>query len=124
MVQIIETEKQHLIPVTDVTGIREGWEQICEIPVIQTEEVVSQLTFFKLRFLLGPDKPSGLDILAGGTNMEAAERSMRGQLIRQLENAKKEPKNDYPLERLILNAQQISKYFRRTVNDSSVQRVL
>lgn len=111
MAQAIETAKQYSIPVTDITDIHQSWEQTCEIPVIQTELRVSPFTFIYLRFLMDPERPSGLAILAGGTDLETVARRIRVQMIHHLEIAENDLQQPEPPLTSNLEFQRISQYF-------------
>lgn len=101
-------ERQHFIPIAD-TDIK--WKQICEIPVIPTELKISGLSpITRLRFSITPGKPSPLDFLAGGENLEITGTRIRTQMTRLLTRLDDMEESDLP-PGLVSQTQAIKKYF-------------
>lgn len=82
MIENIAGERQYLIPVSNTNG---GWIQTCEIPVIHTELKIGTSTITYLTFRANPKKLSGLDIPAGGENLEITGKRIIAQMISRLE---------------------------------------
>lgn len=110
MAKNIEAERYHLIPVTD-TGTTE-WQQTREIPTIHTALTLSgSYTITYLRFPVIKGQLFGLDILAGGANLETVGDSIRAQMIHSLETSRELLQREDPPPGLVLLIQVISQYF-------------
>lgn len=107
----IETGIQYSIPVAD-KDIDQNWQQKCEIPVAYSELRIQGIKpIVRLRFIVDPGKPSGLDILAGDGDLEIAGCRIRAQMIHRLETSQELLQRPDPPPGLVLLIQAISKYF-------------
>lgn len=114
----IEGEKPYFIPVAR-TGI--AWKQIRKIPVIRSELKIpnSTITFTYLRFVMERGESSGLDILAGDTNLKIAGARIRAQMMHRLEVIGNSLQKPDPPPNVNLEFQLISRYFNPRNNGSA-----
>ena len=112
MAQSIEAKKIHFIPMVNETAdTTVNWQQTCEIPVVYTELRIHNSIITYLRFVLIPEKPSGLDILAGGENLAIVSTRIRKQMMHRLEVACAALQEPDPPLNSELERQQLKEYF-------------
>lgn len=117
----IEAGVQYSIPIPD-KDIDPRWQQKCAIPTIQTELQIRGIKpIIRLRFIVDPENPSGLDIQAGGGDLEIAGCRIRAQMTHRLETSQELLQRPDPPPGLVLLIQAISKYFAPH-NEFNVQR--
>lgn len=107
----IEAGVQYSIPVPD-KDTNPGWQQRYAIPTIQTKlQIHGMQPIIRLRFVVDPENPSGLDIRAGGGDLEIAGYRIRAQIIHRLETSRELLQRPDPPPGLVLLIQAIRKYF-------------
>lgn len=120
----IEAEGQYFIPIPN-TDTNPNWQQTREIPTIHTEFTLpgshTSYTITYLKFSVTSGKPSGLDILAGGADLETVGGIIRTQMIHTLETSQELLQREDPPPGLVLLIQVISQYFTLRNNGSREQ---